>query len=105
MLPGRARLNAISLLVNKCDLVFIADNNLIATTAFIFRKHSREGAMISKAMMSMVEYMIAIGERYSKHETDYDQCRKMNDEVTKRLQTHVLQVTCFNYGFLVNIPP
>lgn len=92
VLPGRARLNAISLIVNECDLIFIPDNDLIATTAFIFRKHSRAGAAVSRAMMSMVEYMIAIGERYSTHESDGDKCRKIQDEQKTRLQTHVLQV-------------
>lgn len=92
VLPGRARLNAISLIVNECDLIFIPDNDLIATTAFIFRKHSRAGAAVSRAMMSMVEYMIAIGERYSMHESDGDKCRKIQDQQKARLQTHVLQV-------------
>lgn len=93
VLPGRAQLNAIGLIVNECDLIYIPDNDIIAWSSFIFGKHSRTGAAVSQSMMSMVEYMIAIGNRYSTHETDGDRCRKLIDEQTARLQMHVLQVS------------
>ncbi len=94
MLPGITTTNAPTLMRNRCDLLFIIDNDeAISLPSFIFHKHSIYEKLINVALADMNEFMIKIGEKYDIYQTSGDKCRRDTDDPQVTLQSQALKVS------------